>query len=99
MYGQRVVDEEMSANELTAYFTMLNQKMPIDIVLTQARGYLFQFTRCAVVPCTLRSIMRDDFWFGMSNARRPNCPKLVCECGRECVISDRGTTATGQWYI
>ena len=84
MYGQRAVDEGMNANELTAHFTMLAQKMPVDIVLAQARGYLYQFTRCPTVPCTLRTIMRDRFW----NSGGGRCPKLVCECGRECVISE-----------
>lgn len=89
MYGQKVLDEAMNTNEITAHFNMLASKMPVDIVLTQARGYLYQFMRCGQVSCVLRPIMRDSYWSGesaLNPAAGGKRPSLLCECDKDCVI-------------
>lgn len=78
IYGQRSVDQNMNINELTIHFNSLSNSLPVDIVLSQARGYLYQFTKCPEVPCVLRSIMFDDFWEGTRS------PKLACEGSGSC---------------
>ena len=78
IYGQRSVDQNMNINELTIHFNSLSNSLPVDIVLSQARGYLYQFTKCSEVPCVLRSIMSDDFWEGTRS------PKVVCEGSGSC---------------
>ena len=78
MYGQRVVDQEMNLNELTVHFSSLSNSLPVDIVLSQARGYLHQFMKCSEVPCVLRSIMPDDFW------THPRSPALICNKSGTC---------------
>ena len=77
IYGQKALDEDMSLNELTVYFNGLANVMPVDIVLSQARGYLYQFTKCLEVPCVLRCIMPDSFWEVSLN-------RIVCEGSGTC---------------
>lgn len=73
VYGQRVVENEMNISELTIHFNSLAQNMPVDVVLSQARGYLHQFSKLTDVPCTLRTIMLDKL-----------APKIVCTGSSNC---------------
>ncbi len=78
MYGQRVLDQEMTLNELTVHFSSLSNCLPVDIVLSQARGYLHQFVKSKEVPCVLRPLMDDNFW------HHPKSPKLTCIKNETC---------------
>lgn len=74
IYGQRAIDKPMSMDELMLLFlNTLPQNMPKDVVLTQARGYLYQFSKCAQAHCSLASTMPASFW------AQPGSPKLCCE--------------------
>ncbi|KAL5473150.1 hypothetical protein EMCRGX_G027598 [Ephydatia muelleri] len=74
IYGQRAMDKPMNMDELMLLFlNTLPQNMPRDMVLTQARGYLHQFTKCPEAHCSLAPIMPLNFWFQSGN------PKLTCE--------------------
>lgn len=77
IYGQKVLDEEMTLNELTVYFNGLANMMPVDIVLSQARGYLYQFSKCPEVPCVLRCIMPDSYW-------ETSTSRVICEGSGTC---------------
>ena len=72
IYGQQAIDQDMDISELTVHFNGLSNSMSVDIVLSQARGYLYQFTKCHEVPCVLRPIMPDDYW-EMARAPRISC--------------------------
>ena len=78
IYGQKAVDEEMSINELTVHFNGLANSMPLSIVLTQARGYLYQFTRLPEIPCVLRHILPDNYW------EFSNTPHVICHGSGAC---------------
>ena len=78
MYGQRVLDQEMTLNELTVHFSSLSNSLPVDIVLSQARGYLYQFIKSKEVPCDLRQLMSEDFWC------QAKSPKLICNKNGTC---------------
>lgn len=90
IYGQKAVERNMNIDELMFFFNTLSQSMPRDIVLTQARGYLYQFCRSSQVHCSLFSVMRKEFW------EQPSSPKLMCDickgigsCTRSNFPSDR----------
>ena len=86
MYGQRALDQDMTLNELTIHFSTLANSMPVDIVLSQARGYLYQFTKCREVPCVLRALMVEDFW------SQPGAPRLVCKQNGSCCRGELDVT-------
>ena len=93
MYGQRALDQDMTLNELTVHFSSLSNSLPTDIVLSQARGYLYHFMKCSEVPCALRSLMTDDFW------SQQQAPKLICRQNGSCCSGDRGGGMVTWWHL
>ena len=73
IYGQKAVERNMNINELMVFFNTLSHSMPRDIVLSQARGYLFQFCKSTEVHCSLYTLMHKEFW------ERSGNPKLACD--------------------
>jgi len=74
MYGMKAVEKSMGLDELIVHFNSL-PSMPASIVLSQARGFLYQLTRVKQVPCILKYIITEsESW------DRPGKPKLVCIC-------------------
>lgn len=72
IYGQKAVDNNMNINELMVFFNTLSHSMPREIVMAQARGYLYQFSQSSHVHCSLYSVMHKEFW------DQPDSPKLRC---------------------
>lgn len=72
VYGQRAIEKHMNVDELMVYFNTLSLQMPIDVVLSQARGYLNKFIQSSKVNCGLYEIMSESFWC------KKNSPKLLC---------------------
>ena len=72
VYGQRAVYKHMHINELMVFFNTLSLTMPRDLVLSQARGYLHQFSTSATAHCSLSPLMPSSFW------EQPSSPRLMC---------------------
>lgn len=72
MYGQKAVEKQMNIDELMVYFNTLSLQIPRDVVLSQARGYLYKFCQSTSVNCALHEIMNEEFW------HKRTSPKLFC---------------------
>ena len=72
VYGQKAIDRNMTINELMVFFNTLSHSIPRDIVLSQARGYLHQFSNSKEVSCLLYPVMNNQFW------EREHSPRLAC---------------------
>lgn len=79
VYGQQALDQDMTINELTVHFNGLANTMPVDVILSQARGYLYRFTKCLEIPCVLRLIMPVDYWETSGSHHR-----IICEGSGAC---------------
>ena len=77
MYGQKAIDKQMNIDELMVYFNTLSLKMPREVVLSQARGYLHMFSQSATVNCALYEVMSDEFWL------KRDSPRLRCATCKE----------------
>ena len=72
VYAEKAQKKEMTFNELMIYFNSLSLQMPVNIVLSQARGYLHQFSISKQVDCTLHVLMKESFW------HQTGSPTLSC---------------------
>ncbi len=72
VYSEKALKKQMTFNELMIYFNSLSLQMPVNIVLSQARGYLHQFNICKQVDCALYVLMRKSFW------QQSDSPALAC---------------------
>lgn len=74
MYGMKAVERSLELEELIVHFNSL-PSIPASIVLSQARGFLHQFTQLRQVPCVLKHIINDnEVW------DTPGRPRIVCVC-------------------
>jgi len=72
VYSDKAQKKQMTINELMIYFNSLSLQMPVNVVLTQARGYLHQFSCSKEVDCALHVLMEDSFW------QQTDSPTLGC---------------------
>jgi len=80
MYGMKAVEKSLGLDELIVHFNSLPPSMPANIVLSQARGFLYQFQQLKEAPCSLLLIFNDlDIW------NKPGRPKLICKCSTHCL--------------
>ena len=56
MYGGKPVEEEMDTDNMLIYFTGLAHSMPVEVVLSQARGLLHQLS-VSELPLEIQSIL------------------------------------------
>ncbi|XP_065846695.1 TBC1 domain family member 16-like isoform X2 [Oscarella lobularis] len=76
VYGSDVVERKMNADESLMHFIHHAKYMHADIVLYQARCYLYQFGRLKSIPCSLKSIVEESLDTWRSEDRSP--PTLLC---------------------
>ena len=72
VYGERAQKKKLNRDELMVYFNSLSLQMPLNIVMCQARGYLYRFSTSKQVDCAFHILMDNTFW------QKSGSPTLLC---------------------
>ncbi|XP_003369775.1 TBC1 domain family member 16 [Trichinella spiralis] len=75
IYGENVISEKMTHDEVLLHFNSLSMQMDVHTILSKARGLLYQFRRKEIIPCTLADMCDTGLntsWDSISQ------PKIVC---------------------
>lgn len=73
VYGNEVLERRLSADETLMHFTQQAKAMSGSLVLSHARGFLYQLTRYELLPCSMELLVRQpNIW------RDSQPPQLVC---------------------
>ncbi|XP_059476036.1 TBC1 domain family member 16 [Neocloeon triangulifer] len=59
VYGADVVEQMLRPDEMLLHFSSLAMHMDGQLILSKARGLLYQFRRMPVIPCSLRSLCQQ----------------------------------------